>query len=114
MLLKSLIKEYGKISFKEYKGRGKFSDKVYSYEKFIKKLEWIDFEEVQFEHDKYLKDKRVFNGKYGQYWVIITDKGLRFALTDGDYIQSTIKDDLFILMGHEGFDIYELKGYRKK
>lgn len=113
MLLKDLVKKYGNIYYNEYKGSGKWEDKLYNYDEFVNEFRWIDWNSEEFEHSEWLKDDRIYKGKYGQMWFVVTNDGIRYAPTNGDYIQSQVKDDLFILMGHDGFDIYELKGYKK-
>lgn len=102
MLLKDLMKEHGKIFYK---------DKSYDYDDFVKETPYTKWETEEFE--QCLDDERIFEGKWGQEWILITNDGLIYAPTNGDFIQSRVRDDLFILMGHDGFDVYELKGYKK-
>lgn len=111
MSLKELIEKYGKIKYGEYNEDGKWIQKKYSYEEFIKERPFEKNEE--YTQCEYPKDERVYSDEYCQAWIVITNDGLEYAPTNGDYIQSEVHDDLFILMGHDGFNVYELKGYKK-
>lgn len=110
--LKELVDKFGKIIRTErvwYDDEKKsiYEDKLYTAE------ELLSLEDTHIGDDfyqPYEDDDRVYFSWRYEKALILTDKGLKFIRPDGDWIQAKLlpDKDLFILAGHDGFDVYDL------
>ena len=107
--LKYLTEKFGKVLCEELLGWGDdgslWGDKEYTADEFLQR----NYTEDDF-YQPDENDDRVYYSRTYDNVLIVNKKGLRLVHPRGDWIQAKILSDkdLFILAGHDGFEVYEL------
>ena len=108
--LKDLTAKFGKILCEELLGWGDngslWGNKEYTADEFLQRHYT---EDDFYQPDE--KENRIYYSRTYDNVLIATKKGLRLVHPRGDWIGAKIlpDKDLFILVGHDDFEVYELE-----
>lgn len=110
MTTQELVEKYGKIHFTDYvdpecvsvpwkEVELVLSADEYEEKRSIESSDWTEIEN---------SNGRAFENNYEECFLYLSDKGLTDAPVDGDLIDDKVVDDLLIISGHDGTDVYHL------